>query len=146
MARKVKKDIQKINFSSIARLKLNNYIYRKKGLYEYLKAKVDVSKYTRMYSVEVANLGAWDTPASDIDVVHFTGMVNADYDGCRALFTLGTITVGGNMSITVTYDTRAVNETDASVFARIFELTLQRLVESPEKVSVGQVRSDQEAV
>lgn len=58
-ARKIKRDIQKINFSSIARLKLNNYIYRRKRLFNYFKRTVDVSKYTRMFSVEVANLGAW---------------------------------------------------------------------------------------
>jgi len=73
ISRNVKKDIQKINFSSIARLKLNNYIYRRTRLFNYLKKTVDVSKYTRMFSVEVANLGAWDLPASDVVIDHFTG-------------------------------------------------------------------------
>jgi hypothetical protein len=73
IARAVKKDIQKINFSSVARLKLNNYIYRHTRLFNYLKRTVDVAKYTRMFSVEVANLGAWDTPACDINIENFTG-------------------------------------------------------------------------
>lgn len=69
-------------------------------------------------------------------------MVNADFEGSRALFTLGTITVGGNMSIVATYDTSAVSEEDADTFVRVFERILVRLVESDAKVNIGDLRAD----
>jgi len=69
-------------------------------------------------------------------------MVNADFDGARALFILGTITVGGNMSIVASYDTSAVSPEDAETFARVFERILVRLVESDEKIEVGELRAD----
>jgi hypothetical protein len=69
-------------------------------------------------------------------------MVNADFDGARALFILGTITVGGNMSIVASYDNRAVSPEDADTFVRVFERCLVRLVESDEKIQVGDLRAD----
>jgi hypothetical protein len=69
-------------------------------------------------------------------------MVNADFDGARALFILGTITVGGNMSIVASYDTSAVSPEDSETFARVFERILVRLVESDEKIKIGDLRQD----
>ncbi|KAJ3221089.1 hypothetical protein HK099_003783, partial [Clydaea vesicula] len=113
---KVKRDINKIHFSSIARLKLSNYIYRKPSLFKFMQSKVDLKAFTRLHSVEIANLGAWSTPESDIIINDIKGLVNCNFDGSRALFTLGVITVGGEMSISIGYCEEAIYEEDAILF------------------------------
>lgn len=59
----------------------------------------------------------------------------------RGLFTLGVITLGGNMSIMISYDKTAVSETDADLFVRSFSEGLQKLQE-PGKITVMNVRSE----
>lgn len=113
--------------------------------------KADLSKLSRSYSVELANLGAWPNPCpptseaeSHAALSHFAGCVNSSFDGVRGLFTLGVITLGGEMSVAVGYDEGAVSESEAAVFVRAFEGGLRRVVEESEgrsKVTVGEVRS-----
>ncbi|KAJ1557385.1 hypothetical protein HK405_000070, partial [Cladochytrium tenue] len=100
----------------------------------------DLSKLSRSYSVEVANLGAWDYPAAPpnapaddarLRLDHFGGVVNSSFDGVRGLFTLGVITLGGNMSVAVGYDTSAVHERDAAVFQDAFCHAIKALHDAP---------------
>ena len=74
-----------------------------------------MSKLSRAYSVEVANLGAWKYPGAGPDageeddrmrICYFAGLVNASFDGARGLFTVGVLTLGGNMSVSVGYDSK----------------------------------------
>ena len=58
----------------------------------------------------------------------------------RGLFTLGVITLGGNMSVMIAYDKTAVSETDANLFVRSFSNGLKKL-QNPGKISVLDVRS-----
>lgn len=138
--RMVKSRISTINFSSVARLKLIKYVSTKPRLYKYLQKSLDLKKFTRSYAVEVANLGAWDKPKTDVDLSHFGGMINANYDGARALFTIVSITIDGAMSIGIGYDTSAVHEEDAIKFKECFVLVLERLVDSEKNVRVGALR------
>jgi hypothetical protein len=64
---------------------------------------------------------------------------------CRArgLFTLGVITLGGNMSIMVAYDKTAVAEKDADLFLSSFSNGLRKL-QNPGKISVLNVRTEQD--
>ena len=76
--------------ASLTRMKLGNYLYRRPKLYNYLQKKVQLDKISRQYSVELANLGAWDCPASGMEAgpeetklrIHqFGGIVNSSFDG-----------------------------------------------------------------
>ncbi|RKO90454.1 hypothetical protein BDK51DRAFT_11863, partial [Blyttiomyces helicus] len=144
-ARVVRRAISKCLRSSIARLKLVNYVYRHPKLWAYVNSKADLAKMSRAYSVEVANLGAWDYPAalptaspSDTRarLEHFAGVVNSSFDGVRGLFTLGVITLAGNMSIAVAYDASAVSEEDADVFVGAFAEGLRRVKEAEGRISI----------
>ncbi|KAJ3118653.1 hypothetical protein HDU96_010637 [Phlyctochytrium bullatum] len=147
--RVVRKSIARCFRDSIQRMKLMNYCYRHPRLWRMIEKKVDLAKLSRSYSVEVANLGAWEYPAAPpfappederVRLDHFGGVVNSSFDGVRGLFTVGVITLGGNMSVAVGYDMGSVHEEDANVFLNAFYEGLRRLKDSEGKVTVSQIR------
>ncbi|KAJ3411487.1 hypothetical protein HDV05_002140 [Chytridiales sp. JEL 0842] len=147
--RSVRKSISTCFRASIARMKLVNYCYRHPRLWKMIEKRTDLSKMSRSYSVEVANLGAWDLPTAGpeapetddrLRLEHFGGVVNSSFDGVRGLFTLGVITLGGAMSVAVAYDSGSVHERDADLFVQSFGEGLKRLEGSHGKVMVGEMR------
>ncbi|KAJ3106335.1 hypothetical protein HDU97_006533 [Phlyctochytrium planicorne] len=147
--RVVRKSIGKCFRDSIQRMKLMNYCYRHPSLWKMIEKKVDLAKLSRSYSVEVANLGAWECPAAPSDagpddtrvrLDHFGGVVNSSFDGVRGLFTVGVITLGGHMSVAVGYDMGSVYEEDADIFMNALCGILMKLKESQGKTTVLQVR------
>ncbi|KAI9364982.1 hypothetical protein DFJ73DRAFT_756119 [Zopfochytrium polystomum] len=147
--RSVRKSIASVFRASVQRMKLMNYCYRHPSLWSFIQAKTDLSKLSRSYSVEVANLGAWDEPAAGpaaprddprLRLEHFGGVVNSSFDGVRGLFTLGVITLGGRMSVAVGYDAASVHEEDAELFVASFCKGLWRLREAQGKVTVADIR------
>ncbi|KAJ3193214.1 hypothetical protein HDU67_005206, partial [Dinochytrium kinnereticum] len=95
--RVVRKSIGRCFRDSIQRMKLMNYCYRHPSLWRMIEKKVDLAKLSRSYSVEVANLGAWEYPAAPpfapatderVRLDHFGGVVNSSFDGVRGLFTV----------------------------------------------------------
>ncbi|KAJ3279773.1 hypothetical protein HDU79_000307, partial [Rhizoclosmatium sp. JEL0117] len=96
--------------ASIQKMKVANYAYRHPKLWNMMEKKVDLAKLSKSYSVEVANLNAWEYPcappnAPDSDprarVDYFGGALNSSFEGSRGLFSCGVITLGGNMSVFV---------------------------------------------
>ncbi|KAJ3049708.1 hypothetical protein HK097_009323, partial [Rhizophlyctis rosea] len=136
--------------SSIQRLKLINYTYRHQKIWKAINRNTDLSKLSRAYSVEVANLGAWKYPGAGPDagvedermrICYFAGLVNASFDGARGLFTVGVLTLGGNMSVSVGYDSKAVSEKDADIFVKSFVRGMEKLKDAEGKVTVLDVRT-----
>ncbi|KAJ3267175.1 hypothetical protein HDU77_005378 [Chytriomyces hyalinus] len=145
----VKKGITTSFIASIRRLKVANYVYRHPKLAEMLEKKTDLSKMSQSYSVEVANLGAWEYPcappnAPDSDervrLDYFGGGLNASFEGSRGLFSLGIITLGGFMTVFVSYDVKVVTVDEAEVFFTSLCKTMHNLGEAGPKATVGQVR------
>ncbi|KAI8622065.1 hypothetical protein BC830DRAFT_930440 [Chytriomyces sp. MP71] len=137
--RSVKKTIATCGWASLKRMKLVNYCYRHPKLWRMIeaRAKSDLSKMSRTFSVEVANLGAWENPLassngttfddSRLRLEYFAGVMNSSFDGVRGLFTLGVITLGGNMSVAVAHDTSCVTEVENEVFTKVFCEAMRRL-------------------
>ncbi|KAI8847976.1 hypothetical protein BC829DRAFT_395147 [Chytridium lagenaria] len=139
--RVVRKSISKCFRDSIQRMKLMNYCYRHPALWRMIEKKVDLAKLSRSYSVEVANLGAWEYPAAPpVRLDHFGGVVNSSFDGVRGLFTVGVITLGGAMRSLLGYDMASVHEKDADVFLNSLCEGLRKLKDSEGKVNVLQIR------
>ncbi|KAJ3100248.1 hypothetical protein HDU97_002384 [Phlyctochytrium planicorne] len=147
--RVVRKSISKCFRDSIQRMKLMNYCYRHPRLWRMVEKKVDLAKLSRSYSVEVANLGAWEYPAAPpsagpedqrVRLDNFGGVVNSSFDGVRGLFTVGVITLGGNMSVAVGYDMASVHEQDADTFLKALCGGLMKLKDLDGKVTVEQIR------
>ena len=146
----VRKSIATCFRASIQRMKLVNYCYRHPKIWRMIEANTDLSKLSRSYSVEVANLGAWDYPTAETDagledprlrLDHFGGVVNSSFDGVRGLFTLGVITLGGKMSVAVGYDVMSVHEEDAETFVSSLVRSLTKLKESSNpKITVDEIR------
>jgi hypothetical protein len=76
--------------ASLNRLKLANFLYRRPKLFEWIQSKVQIDKFSRQFSVELANLGAWDCPLANQDspeedprlrLQGFGGMLNSSFDG-----------------------------------------------------------------
>ncbi|KAJ3317374.1 hypothetical protein HDU76_001203 [Blyttiomyces sp. JEL0837] len=148
--RSVRKSIATSFRVSIQRSKLMNYCYKHPKLWSMIESRVDLAKMSRSFSVEVANLGAWECPSAPPDagpedtrlrLEHFGGVVNSSFDGVRGLFTLGVITLGGAMSVAVGYDVASVHEEDAESFVNAFTEGLKRLNEAKGKVSVLDIRT-----
>ncbi|KAJ3194631.1 hypothetical protein HK101_002275 [Irineochytrium annulatum] len=147
--RVVRKSISKCFRDSIQRMKLMNYCYRHPSLWRMVERNTDLAKLSRTYSVEVANLGAWEYPVAPPDAPaddtrcrldHFGGVVNSSFDGVRGLFTVGLITLGGRMSAAVGYDMNSVHESEADIFVKALCEGLAKLKDSEGKVTVGQIR------
>ncbi|KAI8611932.1 hypothetical protein BC830DRAFT_1171483 [Chytriomyces sp. MP71] len=145
-ARHIKRSIMTSFRASIQRMKVANYAYRHPKIWKAAEKRIDLSKMSRMFSCEVANLNAWeypsappDAPASDerVRVDYFGGGLNASFEGSRGLFSVGIITLGGNMSVFVCYDTKAVSVDEAEVFFRSFAQTLKRMSEAGHKATVA---------
>ncbi|KAJ3196367.1 hypothetical protein HK101_009180 [Irineochytrium annulatum] len=147
--RVVRKSISKCFRDSIQRMKLMNYCYRHPSLWRMVERNTDLAKLSRTYSVEVANLGAWEYPVAPPDAPaddsrcrldHFGGVVNSSFDGVRGLFTVGLITLGGRMSAAVGYDMNSVHESEADIFVKALCEGLMKLKDLEGKVTVGQIR------
>jgi hypothetical protein len=76
--------------TSLTRLKFANYIYRRPKLFNFIKKRVQLDKLSRQFSVELANLGAWDAPTATpvasaedmrLRLEHFGGIINSSFDG-----------------------------------------------------------------
>ncbi|KAI8614119.1 hypothetical protein BC830DRAFT_1065850 [Chytriomyces sp. MP71] len=145
-ARHIKRSIMTSFRASIQRMKVANYAYRHPKIWKAAEKRIDLSKMSRMFSCEVANLNAWeypsappDAPASDerARVDYFGGGLNASFEGSRGLFSVAIITLGGNMSVFVCYDTKAVSIDEAEVFFKAFAQTLKRMSEAGHKATVA---------
>ncbi|KAI9192917.1 uncharacterized protein BJ171DRAFT_481470 [Polychytrium aggregatum] len=147
--RAVSRSIRTSFRASISRMKLVNYAYRHPKLWKWIESKADLAKLSRSYSVELANIGAWDYPmappnADDSDsrlrCDYFGGVVNSSFDGVRGLYTLGVVTLGGNMSVSCAYDVSAVHEVDADNFQKNFSEIMRAIAACEGKISVGKAR------
>ncbi|KAJ3205404.1 hypothetical protein HDU82_005225 [Entophlyctis luteolus] len=127
------------------RMKVANYAYRRQKLWDMVEKRVDLSKMSKSFSVEVANLGAWeypcappDAPANDQNarLDYFGGGLNSSFEGSRGLFSLGTVTFGGDMSVFVCYDAGSVTPDEADVFVKSFSGSLKALSSSKRNVAV----------
>ncbi|KAJ3067583.1 hypothetical protein HDU98_009210 [Podochytrium sp. JEL0797] len=143
--RSVKKTIATCGRVSLARMRLLNYCFRHPKLWRMIERRTDLEKLSRGFSVEVANLGAWKNPFADtnapgnvekLSLTHFGGVVNSSFEGVRGLFTLGVITLGGNMSVAVAHDSGCVSEEEAQVFVRVFSDVLQQMNQAGAKATV----------
>ncbi|KAJ3355083.1 hypothetical protein HDU83_003980 [Entophlyctis luteolus] len=143
--RRVKRSIASSFKASIQRMKVANYAYRRQKLWDMVEKRVDLSKMSKSFSVEVANLGAWeypcappDAPANDQNarLDYFGGGLNSSFEGSRGLFSLGTVTFGGDMSVFVCYDAGSVTPDEADVFVKSFSGSLKALSSSKRNVAV----------
>ncbi|KAJ3345555.1 hypothetical protein HDU83_003939 [Entophlyctis luteolus] len=140
--RRVSKTIANSSRDSVARMRLLNYCFRHPKLWQIVEARGRgyVENSSRGFSVEVANLGAWDDPfltQSDngfsqrenesVQLRHFGGVLNSSFEGVRGLFTLGVITLSGNMSVAIAYDTICVSNTEIDLFAKVFRDALEKM-------------------
>ncbi|KAJ3132729.1 hypothetical protein HK100_005080 [Physocladia obscura] len=146
--RSVKRGITHSFRDSIQRMKVANYAYRRPKLWEMAEKRVDLAKLSRSFSVEIANLGAWEYPCAPPDAPetdqrcrldYFGGGLNSSFEGSRGLFSLGIITFGGNMSVFVCYDVKSVTVDEAEVFFKAFSECLKRMSTSKANVSVGEI-------
>ncbi|KAJ3069309.1 hypothetical protein HDU98_007645 [Podochytrium sp. JEL0797] len=144
----VKRGISTSFRASIQRMKVANYAYRHPKLWEAMEKRVDLAKLSRSFSVEVANLGAWEYPCAPPDapdsdtrarVDYFGGALNSSFEGARGLFSCGIITLGGNMSVFVSYDVRSVKVDEAEVFFGAFGKCLERMSVSKAGATVGEM-------
>ncbi|KAJ3297836.1 hypothetical protein HDU79_001953 [Rhizoclosmatium sp. JEL0117] len=146
--RVVKKGILTSLRASIQRMKVANYAYRHPKLWNLMEKKVDLAKLSKSYSVEVANLNAWEYPCAPPDAPadderarldYFGGALNSSFEGSRGLFSCGVITFGGNMSVFVSYDVRNVAVDEAEVFFKSFSQTLEKLSVAPAGTTVADI-------
>ncbi|KAI8608996.1 hypothetical protein BC830DRAFT_1152807 [Chytriomyces sp. MP71] len=114
-----------------------------------LEKKTDLSKLSQSYSVEVANLGAWEYPCAPpnapetderVRLDYFGGGLSASFEGSRGLFSLGIITLGGFMTVFVSYDTKVVTVDEAEVFFKAFARIMHNLGTAGHTATVGDVR------
>ncbi|KAJ3205367.1 hypothetical protein HDU82_005246 [Entophlyctis luteolus] len=146
--RSVKRGILTSFKASIQRMKVANYAYRHPKLWEMAERRIDLSKLSRSFSVEVANLGAWEYPCAPPDAPStdercrldfFGGGLNSSFEGSRGLFSLGIITFGGNMNIFVCYDVKSVTVDEAEVFFKAFSECLRRMSDSKKNATVQEM-------
>lgn len=137
-------------FPSMRRMKLVNWLFRHSKIWKYFEAKTDLEKLERTYSVEVANLGSWDNPlashlkSSSTDVrlrsLDFYGAMNASFKGARALFSLAVITLDGEMSVGVSFNSSRVMPEEADLFVKTFKIAIDNMRKSSQgKVTVVQI-------
>lgn len=88
--RTVRRGIMTSFRASLTRMKLANYLYRRPKLFNFLSSRVSLDKMSRQYSVELANLGAWDCPTAMMSsgpedlrlrLDQFGGVINSSFDG-----------------------------------------------------------------
>ncbi|KAJ3130536.1 hypothetical protein HK098_000101 [Nowakowskiella sp. JEL0407] len=146
-ARKIKKNIFASFRSSLSRAMLVNYTYRHEAMWRFITERNSLvqAKVQRNFSVELANLGVWnmhtaspDGPEDDprLRLYNFWGTVNCSFQGARGLFTIGTVTLGKDMSLAIAYDTGAVSEADAERFVRTFDSILKKAISAEGKLTV----------
>jgi hypothetical protein len=77
------------------------------------------------YSVEVANLGAWNSayaPSVNVEGLgvadKLAGTLNNSFKGARALFTIALISIDGVMSISVAFDQNAIEKSVGDSFVK----------------------------
>ncbi|KAJ8324123.1 hypothetical protein O5D80_007329 [Batrachochytrium dendrobatidis] len=129
------------HLDAIRRIKLLNWIWRTPWMYRRAINRIHFKQMSQAYSVEVANLGAWEYPTvtesgstdgmSSKEILEwFGGTLSASFEGSRGIFNLGIITLGKNMSIAVSYDCTVVSEDCAKTFIDLFDKTLKVACES----------------
>ncbi|ORY36490.1 hypothetical protein BCR33DRAFT_855228 [Rhizoclosmatium globosum] len=154
--RSVKATIGTCLRESMRRMKVVNYCYRYPKVWRMIERRTDLGALSRGFSVEVANLGAWEDPFWEVEsgglgegraagdgiveeglgLGHFGGVVNSSFDGVRGLFTLGVITLRGDMSVAVAYDALCVTEGEAALFVQVFCQVLRRIVDAGDNATV----------
>ncbi|KAI8924020.1 hypothetical protein BC831DRAFT_467995 [Entophlyctis helioformis] len=146
--RSVRRTIGGSFFTSMRRMKFANWVYRHPKLFNFLQKNADIASLTRAYSVELANLGAWDYPGAPPDAPDsddrarlrwFGGTLSTSFEGARALFTLGVVTLGSDMSVTIAYDKSAVTEEQADRFTALFQASMEKLRTTSGKVKLGEL-------
>jgi hypothetical protein len=143
--RNVKKHLTGSFLKSMRRLKLMNFVFRRPKLLMKLKKRINVKDMTRIYSVEVANLGAWTSayaPGTNIleelaSVDTFAGTLNNSFEGARALFTIALISIDDIMSFSVAFDNNAVSNEEGDKFGAILESILRKMSTSPESLKLS---------
>ena len=136
--RAVKRNLSGSFLKSMRRMKLMNFLFRKPNLWKKLQAKVDLKDLTRSYSVEVANLGSWnspyapsETPRNDLATADwFAGSLNNSFHGARALFTVALISINNVMSFTVSYDMSTISQQDGDLFVAGITRALEEMKSS----------------
>ncbi|KAJ8324124.1 hypothetical protein O5D80_007330 [Batrachochytrium dendrobatidis] len=145
-SRRVKKRIGSGLFTSMRRMKLTNWCFRHPKVWNFLSKKADLAKLTRTMSVEMANLGAWDYDCAPPDAKQederfrlnrFGGTLNSSFEGSRALFSLGVITIGNDMSVTVGCDQAAVSDAESECFVNHFNTCLDVMRKSTGKLTLA---------
>ena len=138
-SRAVKRHMSSSFLKSMRRMKLMNFLFRKPNLWKKLQAKVDLKDLSRSYSVEVANLGSWNTPyapstTSLTDLATsdwFAGSLNNSFHGARALFTVALMSIDNVMSFTVSYDMATLTKQDGDIFVASITKALAEMKGSP---------------
>ena len=148
--RKVKNHLNNSFLKSMRKMKIMNYFYRKPKIWNKLQGKVDFEKISRTYSVEVANLGAWNAPYAPSEVVRndlatadwFAGSLNNSFLGARALFTIAVISINKTMSFSVAFDSETITEEEGELFAKAVQHTFQQMQQSKgNKISVETIQN-----
>ncbi|KAI8915595.1 hypothetical protein EDD86DRAFT_196404 [Gorgonomyces haynaldii] len=146
--RSVKQKIAKGAFPSMRRMKMMNWTFRHPKIWQFLQKKLDLNKVTRTYSIELANLGAWDAPWAtsedpwDDDRLRsswFSGSINNSFVGARALMTMAVVTLDNDYSITVSYNTSSVSDQEAQTFMQHFRKGMAKIAESSPKLKVDEL-------
>jgi hypothetical protein len=154
-ARKVRAKISSEFFPSMRRQKLLNWVYRKPKLWKYLGAKTgifldaDLESVTRTYAVEVANLGAWQSPCSlpTVDptdpkarMTWFAGTASNSFKGARSVVFVSLITIGTDLGISAAFNSPTISEAEAEQFMAIFTKYLEQARQSPDEFSLASLQ------
>jgi hypothetical protein len=147
--RSVRRTIGKQFFPSMRKMKLMNWVHRHPRIWKYLEKKADLEAVTRTYSVELANLGAWNNPCANSSAHEddervrsswFCGSLNNSFLGARALFSLGVVTLDNDLSITIAYNCATITEEQADDFAAMFKSALNIILSQDSKdIKIGEL-------
>jgi hypothetical protein len=138
-ARQVASDIRSGYSGSLARQKLVNYVHRRPKLSEMLEKRIDLTKISRIYSIEVANIGAWSLPCAALDAepsdsrlrsAWYTGALSNSFHGARALFAIASVSLGKSFTMSMAYHAQFITEREADIFASSMEHILNRICDS----------------
>ncbi|KAI8814035.1 hypothetical protein BJ742DRAFT_788323 [Cladochytrium replicatum] len=142
---------------SLGRAMLVNYVYRRKWLWNMIQKYSSGlrGKVERSFSIELANLGVWKyhtasptAPPEDnrVRLYAFWGAANSSFDGARGFFNVGSVTLGGDMSLAVSYDVGVVGEDKAKVFVETLDGILKKVAArdgAKGKMSIAEARGVQ---
>ena len=147
--RKVNKGIKGGFFPSMRRMKLMNWTFRRPKIWNFLQKRANLKKMTRTYSIELANIGAWDSPwANDespltddrLRSTWFSGSINNSFDGARALVTLGVVCCGNDLSITFCYNESTFSPKEMDEFVENFKYALYKITKFQGKLVTSDLK------